>query len=291
MGGTAIGAAILFFMDGFGEGQGVGKKLLSLQVLQLKNGKSCSFKDSFIRRLTSIFQPLDSFWAFGKQRQRMGDKLTETVVVKLAPELEELETENLERILEKTIVEMTNRFTDARKKVDASVDVEELFKNAYEGAITQASESQERAVFNLKAGHEDLAREDLEKRNEYRRLADKYKTQWEDQKQVVQALSNLLEDLQQKVTTAEEKKEVVVAQYRNIDAEVHLREMLKEIEDSEAFDTLVKMEQNAAEAATLAKAAAEADAVYQNVKLDREFSRYAEETSINTDLAELKAKL
>ena len=290
-GGTAIGAAILFFMDGFGDGQGAGKKLLSLQVLRLKNGKPCSFKDSFVRRLTSIFQPLDSFWAFGKQRQRMGDKFAETVVVKLAPELEVLETEDPEKILENAISEMTNRLSDARQKVDASVGVEKLFQNAYEGAIAQASGWQERAVINLKAGREDLAREDLEKRNEYRRLADKYKTQWEEQKQVVHALSNLLEHLQQKMTETEGKKAVVVAQHRNVDAESHIREMLKEIQDSEAFETLTKMEQGATEAATLAKAAAEVDVAHQDTKLAREFAGYAEEASLDKDLAELKTKL
>ena len=233
-GGTAIGAAILFFMDGFGDGQGPGKKLLSLQVLRLKNGKPCSFKDSFVRRLAGIFQPLDFFWALGEKKQRMGDKLAETVVVKLdaVPEALETETEDPEKILENAIVEMANRLSDARQKVDASIGVEKLFQNAYEGAIAQASEWQERAVINLKAEREDLAREDLEKRNEYRRLADKYKTQWEDQKQVVQALSNLLEHLQQKITETEGKKAVVVAQHRNVDAESHLREMLKAIQDS-----------------------------------------------------------
>ena len=292
-GGITIGTALLFFMDGLSHGQGPGKKLLSLQVLQLKNGKPCTVKDSFIRRLTSIFQPLDSLWTFGKERQRMGDKLAETVVVKLAPELEtlETETEDPEKILENAIVEMTNRLSDARQKVDASIGVEKLFQNAYEGAIAQASGWQERAVINLKAGREDLAREDLEKRNEYRRLADKYKTQWEDQKQVVQALSNLLEHLQQKMTETEGKKAVVVAQHRNVDAESHIREMLKEIQDSEAFETLAKMEQNATEAATLAKVAAEVDVEYQDTKLEREFAGYAGEASIDKDLTELKAKL
>ena len=292
-GGAAIGAAILLFMDGFGDGQGAGKKLLSLQVLRLKNGKPCSFKDAFVRRLTSIFQPLDSFWTFGKQRQRMGDKLAETVVVKLDTELEALETatEDPEKILEKTIVEMADKLSDARQKVDASVDVGKLFQNAYEGAIAQASGWQERAVINLKAGREDLAREDLEKRNEYRRLADKYKTQWEDQKQVVHALSNLLEHLQQKMTETEGKKAVVVAQHRNIDAESHIREMLKEIQDSKAFETLAQMERDATEAATLAKAAAEVDVEYQDAELAREFAGYAEEVSLDKDLTELKAKL
>lgn len=292
-GGTAIGAAILFFMDGFGDGQGPGKKLLSLQVLQLENGKPCSFKDSFVRRLTSIFQPLDSLWTFGKQRQRMGDKLAETVVVKLdpMPEVLETETEDPEKILENAIVEMTNRLSDARQKVDASVGVEKLFRNAYEGAVAQAERWQERAIINLKSGREDLTREDLEKRNEYRRLADKYKTQWEEQKQVVHALSNLLEQLQQKMTETEGKKAVVVAQHRNVDAESHIREMLKEIQDSEAFETLTKMEQDATEAATLAKAAAEVDVPYQNMKSEREFASYAEEASLDKDLTELKAKL
>ena len=292
-GGTAIGAALLFFMDGFSDGQGPGKKLLSLQVLRLRDGKPCTVKDSFIRRLTSIFQPLDSFWTLGKQRQRMGDKLAETVVVKLVPESEplETETEDPEKILENAIVEMTNRLSDARQKVDASIGVEKLFQNAYEGAVAQANGWQERAVINLKAEREDLAREDIEKRNEHRRLADQYKTQWEDQKQVVQALSNLLEHLQQKMTEAEGKKAVVVAQHRNVDAESHLREMLKAIQDSKAFETLAKMEQNATEAVTLAKAAAEVDVAYQDAELVREFSGYAEEASIDKDLTELKAKM
>ena len=67
--------------------------------------------------------------------------------------------------------------------------------------------------------------------------------------------------------------------------------MLKEVQDSKAFDALVKTEQDATEAATLAKAAAEVDLAYQDMKLEREFSSYAEEASLDKDLAELKAKL
>ena len=292
-GGTAIGAALLFFIDGFGDGQGPGKKLLSLQVLRLKNGKPCSFKDSFVRRLAGIFQPLDFFWTLGEKKQRMGDKLAETVVVKLdpVPEMLETETEDPEKILENAIVEMTNRLSDARQKVDAAVGVEKLFQNAYEGAVAQAERWQERAIINLKAGREDLAREDLGKRNEYQRLADQYKKQGEEQEQVVQALSDLLEHLQQKTMEAEGKKATVVAQHRNIDAEVHLRETLKEIQNNQAFETLANMEKKATEAATLAKAAAEADVAYQNTALAREFSGYAEEASLDKDLTELKAKL
>lgn len=290
-GGTAIGTSILLFMDGFSDGQGPGKKLLSLQVLRLKDGKPCTFKDSFIRRLTSIFQPLDSFWTFGKQRQRMGDKLTETVVVKLTPKLEKLETEDPEKILEKTIVEMTNRLLKAHQKVDASVDVEKLFQDAYEGAVVRAERCEEHATIAIQAGREDLAREDLTQRNEYRQLANRYKAQWDEQKQVVAELTTLLETLQQKTEEAKRKRNIVIAQHRNVDAHKHLQETLTEVQDGAAFEILNKMEQNASEAATLAKAASEVDIDLTDTKLNREFASYAEEASIDNDLTELKAKL
>ncbi len=291
--GIALWAAGMSLMDGFKNGQGLGKKLLSLQVLRLKDGKPCSFKDSFIRRLTSVFQPLDSFWTLGKKRQRMGDKFAETVVVKFEPESEqtEVETEDPERVLEGVIVEMKDRLAEAREKVNASIGVEKQFQDAYENAVSQAERWQERALISLEAGREDLAREDLEKRNEYRRLADQHKNQWEDQKQMVRNFNDLLEHLQQKTMEAEGKKAAVMAQHRNINAEAHLREMLKEIQDSKAFDALAKTEQDATEAATLAKAAAEMDVPYQDMKLEREFSSYAEEALIDKDLAELKTKL
>ena len=283
----------LFFIDGFRKGQGIGKKLLSLQVLRLKDGKPCTFKDAFLRRFAGIFQPFDLLWFLGDKQQRLGDKFAETVVVKYEPEPEEteVETEDPERVLERVIVEMKNRLSEAQEKVAASIGVEKQFQEAYEGAVAQAEQWQERALIALKAGREDMAREDLEKRNEYRRLADQYKTRWEEQKQIVRDLSDLLEHLQQKTMEAEGKKTAVVAKHRNVNAEAHLREMLKEIQGNKAFETLTKMDQDATEAATLAKTAAEVDIAYQDAKLEREFSNYAEEASLDKDLAELKAKL
>ncbi len=291
--GTALWIAGMFLMDGFKNGQGLGKKLLSLQVLRLKDGKPCTFKDSFIRRLTGVFQPLDFLWTLGKNRQRMGDKLAETVVVKYEPEREqiEVETEDPERVLESVIVEMKDRLAEAGEKVNASIGVEKQFQDAYENAVSLAERWQERAIISLEAGREDLAREDLEKRNEYRRLADQYKNQWEDQKQIVRNLNDLLEHFQQKMMEAEGEKAAVVAKHRNVNAEVHLREMLKEIQNSKALETFVQMDQDATEAATLAKAAAEMDVPYQDMKLAREFSSYAEEASLDKDIAELKTKL
>ena len=193
--------------------------------------------------------------------------------------------------MEKIIAEMKNRLSEAREKVDASVAVENEFREVYEDAVAQAERWEERALIALKAGHEEMAREDMEKRKEYQRLAASSKKQWEEQQQVVRDLSDLLEHLQQKTMAAEQQKAVVVAQQKNVDAEAHLREMLEAVETGQAFDRFAEMHQAAMEAATLARSAAETDVSYQETQLEREFAGYAEDASIEKDLAELKSRL
>ena len=80
----------IFFMDGVKNGGGFGKRLLSLQIVRLKDGKPANFKDAFVRRFSAIFQPIDWLFAFGKEKQRMGDKLAKTVVVQLDSPLIEI---------------------------------------------------------------------------------------------------------------------------------------------------------------------------------------------------------
>ena len=280
-------------MDGFKNGQGVGKKLLSLQVIRVKDGKPATFKDSFVRRFSGIFQPLDFAWSFGKKRQRMGDKFADTVVVELASEVEEIEraeTEEPEKLLDAAIVAMTNRLAEARQKVDASIGIERQLQDAYEGALAQAERCEERAAIAIQAGREDLAREDLAHRNEYRQQAQRYKAQWEAQQRIVAQLGVLLETLEQKTAATRQKRDVVIAQHRNVDAHEHLRQMLEEVQDNEAFEMLEKMERDVFDASTLAKAAAEVDAEFADAKRDREFAAYAQEASIDEELAELKTK-
>ncbi len=108
----------LFFIDGFVNGRGLGKRLLSLQVIRLKDGKPCNLKDSFVRRFTGFFQPFDLLFSLGGKKQRMGDKLAETVVVQYDPYPEEVmpEKEDPEKVLESAIIEITNRLSEARQK-------------------------------------------------------------------------------------------------------------------------------------------------------------------------------
>ena len=291
----------LFFMDGVKKGGGFGKNLLSLQIVRLKDGKPASLGDAFIRRFSGILQPIDWLFALGGDKQRMGDKIASTVVVKLDTKPVEFvteaeiktgaETTDLEKALGDIVREITHRFSEAKQKVDASIGIEKQLQNAYEGAIAQAERHEERATIAIQAGREDLAREDLVQRNEYRQLASSYKTQWKEQKQVVAHLTTLFETLQEKTEETERKSGQVMAQHINVNAHEHMRQALTELQNSEAFEILRKAEQNVNEAAALAKAASEVDAEFKDVKLHREFASYAEDASIDRDLTELKARL
>lgn len=293
----------ILLMDGVGKGSGFGKRLMSLQIIRLKDGKPAKMKDVFVRRFAGLFQPIDWLFLAGKERQRMGDKLAKTIVVQLdSPHVEivsEIEVEkekdteekDLEKVLEDVIHEITNRFSEAKQKVDASIGIEKQFQNAHDNAVAQAAKCEERAVISLQAGREDLAREDLAQRNEYRNLANRYKTQWEEQKQTVQHLTTLLDTLHQKTQQTQRERDVVIAQHRNVDAQEHLQQTLTELQGNKAFEILKKMGQNVTEAAALAKAASEVDVEIKEVELTHEFTNYAKDEAIEKELADLKQKI
>jgi len=71
----------LFLADGLHEGQSVAKQLLGVRVVDVKTGAPCTFGQSFVRNICTIFGPLDWLWIFGERHQRLGDKIAGTIVV------------------------------------------------------------------------------------------------------------------------------------------------------------------------------------------------------------------
>ena len=286
----------LFFMDGF-NGQGPGKRVAGIQVCRLKDGKPCGLKDAFIRRFIGILQPLDFFCFFGNKRQRLGDKLTGTVVVKqvgaeigqIVPEKAVPQPKQIEEELEAVMHKMENDILTARQKVKAAIDVENGFRETYQRDTAQAEQCYQNAADALKMKREDLAREELKKREQHLRLAEQQKKQWENQQQSVEAFKDALVSLEQEMLAAEVRGTIVLAQHKNIDAEAHLREALKEMQSSKALEKVIDLEQEVIEDVILAKAMDEADKITdQDTELEREFLDNAEELSIDEELAALK---
>ena len=289
----------LFLMDGF-NGQGIGKRVAGIQARRLKDRRPCGFKDAFIRRFTSLFQPLDFFYIFGKKRRRLGDKFAGTVVVKqVAEEIVQIVPENrvpqpeyVEAELQTVLDKMANEMSTAQEKVEAAINAEKQFQNEHDTNVAQAAEYYQDAADALKTGNEDSAREVLKRRDECLRLAAQQKKQWEEQQQSVEDFNDVLVSLYHEMLTAEVRGTVVLAQHKNVDAETHLREALKEMQSSQALEKIVDLEQEVIEDVILAKAMTEADKITdQDAALERELLDYAEEHSIDEELAVLQAAI
>lgn len=78
-----IPTAYFIFSDAFPAGQSLGKKLLGISVISKTTGKPCKIWQSFARNVfTPILGVFDAILILRKNRQRLGDKFANTIVIK-----------------------------------------------------------------------------------------------------------------------------------------------------------------------------------------------------------------
>ena len=79
-----IYVSYILFNDAMPNGQSAGKKIFSIKVLNKITGKNCSLSESFLRNITTVIPFLaliDAVMILGVRKQRMGDKLANTIVI------------------------------------------------------------------------------------------------------------------------------------------------------------------------------------------------------------------
>lgn len=74
-----------FFLRDSIPGQGVGKRLLGIRVVQLESGLSCTWSKSFWRNFSHVIFVIDALFALGRRRMRLGDMIAGTAVVRAEP--------------------------------------------------------------------------------------------------------------------------------------------------------------------------------------------------------------
>ncbi|KLU98633.1 RDD family protein [Photobacterium aphoticum] len=81
----ALGSGALYwiFADALPRGQSLGKRVLSMAVIDKDTGAYCSLWQSFLRNiLTPIIGVIDAIFILGRKRQRLGDLAANTIVIK-----------------------------------------------------------------------------------------------------------------------------------------------------------------------------------------------------------------
>lgn len=78
-------AALLYILcaDGLTGGQSYGKQVMKICVIDATTGRPCSVGKSFFRNITLAFLGIfDWIFIFSEKRQRLGDLIANTIVVK-----------------------------------------------------------------------------------------------------------------------------------------------------------------------------------------------------------------
>lgn len=69
--------------DGLKGGQSYGKRVMGICVIDATSGKPCNFIQSFIRNLSlSFLGMIDWVFIFSRKRQRLGDMIANTLVIR-----------------------------------------------------------------------------------------------------------------------------------------------------------------------------------------------------------------
>lgn len=80
--GILFAVLYIFCADAFQGGQSYGKRIMGICVVDATSGKPCTLMKSFIRKLSWVLLGgIDSLFIFSGKRQRLGDRLANTIVI------------------------------------------------------------------------------------------------------------------------------------------------------------------------------------------------------------------
>lgn len=84
--GLLLAVFYILFADGFKGGQSYGKRLMNIYVIDAKSKRPCTFIQSFGRNFSLAFLGIiDWIFIFSEKRQRFGDLLANTIVIRKKP--------------------------------------------------------------------------------------------------------------------------------------------------------------------------------------------------------------
>lgn len=84
---VGLGAFVTYHLlaDGLSQGQSLGKRVTKTAVVHATTGETCTFVRSLVRNASIlVLGIIDVAFIFGPRRQRLGDKLANTLVIKVA---------------------------------------------------------------------------------------------------------------------------------------------------------------------------------------------------------------
>jgi phage shock protein A len=194
--------------------------------------------------------------------------------------------EDPEKMIKQVILDMENQLLQVKTQVAISMADQHLLQKKQKEQEDKAAEWMRKADLAVGKGQDDLARSALGRYQGFARLGEDYARQAADQRLQVETLRNALDKLDQKLTEARSKSDLLLAQHRRARALTRASDAQLASGDKSTVASFDRMRHKVmrGEAVSLAKAE------LVNDDVDRRFEAMEKEDEIGRLLDELKAR-
>lgn len=214
--------------------------------------------------------------------------LLERVSTLIRANLNELvdRAEDPEKMIKQVILDMQNQFMQVKTQVAiALADLHLLEKKQLENK-TLEQDWMRKAELAVSKNDDRLARAGLDRAMGYRQLSANFTEQIEDQRSQVEVLKEALNALGRKITEAEGKADVLIAQHRRTRAVGKAADASQKASIQEHGNAFQRMSNKVMHAEAVTQAAIELN----GDEIDRKFEKLEREEEIDRMLGELKQR-
>src|SRR5438552_2981864 len=194
--------------------------------------------------------------------------------------------EHPEKMIKQVILDMQNQLLQVKTQVAIAIADEHLLEKRQKENEVKIAEWMRKAELAVDKKQDDLARAALQRVESYRDLSEGFAQQLTDQKAQVENLKTALRQLEQKLTEAQGKADLLIAQHRRARAVGKASDARISMGDSGKANTFDRMKRKVAH--TEAMSEAKTELASDNVE-DR-LAALEKEDRIEQLLAELKTK-
>lgn len=192
--------------------------------------------------------------------------------------------EDPEMMLEQTYQDLQGNLIQVRQAVAQAIATEKQLEREFQKNKDQAATWHNRASMAVQQGNDDLARQALQRKQQYAQAAADLEAQLNQQKQATSTLRQRLTELEGEVQKAYTKKQVLIARDKAAQATSKANEILSKSSADGALSVMEKMEQKVMERESRAAALGELG----SDQLDKKFKNFEGQIDIEAELMMLK---
>lgn len=194
--------------------------------------------------------------------------------------------EDPEKMIKQMVIEMEEAVNKATTAVGSAIANQKNLERQYNEKKRLVDDWQAKALQAVNAGRDDLAKQALVKKNMFAKAQNDLEMPMQEAGKTADALRGQLEQLKAKLDEAHARESTLIARHQAAQAKKQIAQSMSGIGDG-AFANFDKYEQK------VLKAESEADAFTElaggSTSIDEEFKQLAVNSTVDQELAQLKA--